>query len=177
MIKSYAGIGSRSITNEEKEFIESISNILRFRYVCYSGNAEGSDIAFQTGSKGKCVIFIPWRGFNKLQFDYECKEKCMDYFLPTKESYNSIFKYHPNPMALNRGGTSLMARNYHQVMGYEDKYPIINFIICCADQDKDGNILGGTGQACRIAKDNDIPVINIRNLIQKEKLKKLLGIS
>lgn len=70
--------------------------------------------------------------------------------------------YHPSPANLTQGVRKIMARNYHQVMGIDD-YPPVSFVICCANYDENG-VLGGTGQACRIAKDKGIPVYNLREL-------------
>ncbi len=55
----------------------------------------------------------------------------------------------------------MMARNWHQIVGY-DSYPPVSFVVCCANE-SNGEVIGGTGQACRIAKDFNIPIFNIRN--------------
>lgn len=164
-MKAFAGIGLRNISKEEETKIIKFSDFLcRRGYIVYSGNAEGSDISFQIGSGGNCVIFLPWNRFNLEKFNYIRPENCLNYFVVgnSEEGMNSIKKYHPNPSSLSRGATSLMSRNYYQVMGYK-QFPQVDFVVCCADEDKNGNVLGGTGQACRIAKDLNIPVINIRN--------------
>lgn len=162
-MKSYAGIGSRTISDEEFEIIKNISKDLSDKgFICYSGNADGSDIAFQLGSKGNCVIFLPWDGFNFNHFNPN-NLPCKNHFIvgSNKEGQDSISKYHPNPNALSVGARKLMARNYYQVRGYKE-HPKVDFVLCCADEDKNGNVLGGTGQAVRIAKSLNIPVVNIR---------------
>jgi hypothetical protein len=167
-VKSYAGIGSRSISKEEYKTILSISSYLKEDYIVYSGNAEGSDISFQEGSQGKCVLYLPWKNFNTENYNIN---KSLDSFIvgETKEGIASLEKYHPNPLYLKRGARLLMSRNYHQIFGYE-KYPKVSFVLCCADEDKYGNVKGGTGQAVRIAKDNNVPVFNIRNKNWKKEL-------
>lgn len=172
-MKCYAGIGSREITNKEKKLIPKLAELMAEKnWVLYSGNSNGSDIAFQTGSNGKCVIMLPWNKFNIDNYDYK---NSIDYFIlgNEKESIESIEKYHPNPSALKYGGRALMARNYYQVMGY-DKYLKVGLVICCANPLKNGEVEGGTGQAVRIALKNNIPVINIRTNNWKEELSKYI---
>jgi hypothetical protein len=165
---SYAGIGSRDITEKETELIMKVADKLSKNFVCYSGNAEGADIAFQHGSNRNCVIFLPWRGFNSDKYDFHNALAVFDVG-KSAAGMESVAKYHPNPN-LKYGAKMLMARNYHQVMGYE-KYPPASFIVCCADE-IDGEVQGGTGQACRIAQDLVIPRINIRVKGWNEKLSK-----
>jgi len=60
---------------------------------------------------------------------------------------------------LGRGGKSHMARNTNQVLGPNiGTSPQTNAILCWT---KGGQIVGGTGQALRIAQDKGIPVINL----------------
>jgi hypothetical protein len=177
---SYGGIGSRQITAEEEQLIQKIAGKLSDAgMILYSGNAEGSDIAFQRGSKGKCVLLLPWKKFNRDKYDLENSLAYIDVG-KTKEGIESVAKYHPAPKALSFGGQCMMARNYHQIMGIEsysvaknspinntqiDKiiYPVVSFVVCCSNRDENGKIVGGTGQACRIAADLGIPVFNIRD--------------
>ena len=71
--------------------------------------------------------------------------------------------------------TKLMARNCYQVLGEDLKSPV-DMIICWTP---DGKAAGGTGQALRIANDNDIPVFNLFDSNALDKLSrhlKLLGV-
>lgn len=160
-MKSYAGIGTRDISDDEYDKIITIAKIMNKKdYILYSGNANGSDIAFQEGSNGKCVIMLPWNKFNIDEYDYTFSR---DYFDvgKTKNGLDSVDKFHPAPDKLSYGARSLMARNYHQIFGYKG-YPRVDIVICCANI-KFGNVIGGTGQAVRIANHYKIPVINIRD--------------
>lgn len=156
----YAGIGSREITEDESELIIKIGKKLSTRCILYSGNADGADISFQKGSEGRCVIMLPWKNFNKQNYSLD---NCLDSFVvgETEEGNKAVDRFHPAPQSLKAGGRMCICRNYHQVMGY-DNYPKVTFVICCADQDKTGNVLGGTGQAVRVARANNIPVFNMR---------------
>ena len=68
-MRSYAGIGSRNISDSEINIITKISNFLSKKFICYSGNADGSDITFQKGSNGNYISFLPWYEFNFSNFD------------------------------------------------------------------------------------------------------------
>jgi hypothetical protein len=167
-MRAYAGIGSRDITDVERRQIEKIASVLAKRFIVYSGNAEGSDIAFQTGSRGKCVIFIPWNGFNDDKYSLKESIECYEVG-EEKEGRDCVVRLHPNPSALRQGGKKLMARNFYQVAGFL-KYPEVEFVICCALVDKNGKVKGGTSQAVRLAEERGIPVINIRVDGWKERL-------
>ncbi len=156
LVLTYAGIGSRTITAAEEACIEQVAGELaKYDYICYSGNAEGSDQAFQRGSGGRCVLFLPWPGFNG-SFPAMHSVVCGD----TKAGSLSVRQYHPKPAALGRHAWALMTRNYHQVFGLGE-WPKVQFVLCCADQT--GVVVhGGTGQAVRIANGHEIPVVNLR---------------
>jgi hypothetical protein len=171
-MKSYAGIGSRDITDIERQNIILIAKIMaKADWLLYSGNADGSDISFQTGCDGKCVIMLPWAGFNIDEYDYTFSR---DYFVlgDDRIGQDSVDKYHPNSSKLKRGGRALMSRNYFQIMGYR-KYPTVSLVICCAKPSGKG-VIGGTGQAVRIAESLKIPIINIRTAGWKLKFKQYL---
>ena len=171
---SYAGIGSRQITDSERETIIKIANRLSEKYVLYSGNCTGADINFQKGSNKNCVLFLPWKGFNT---DIYSINDCLDWYDAGKslEGLKSIKPpYHKNPEALSYGGRYMMARNYHQVMGSGAKYPPVSFVICCASRKDDGSIKGGTAFACNLAESLNIPVINIRDAFYEELLEQTL---
>ena len=167
---SYAGIGSREITDKEKKTIEKVADKLSKNFILFSGNAPGSDQAFQRGSHGNCVIYLPWASFESDKYEF-AKALAVYDLGKSPEGNASISKYHPNPN-LKYTSKLFMSRNYHQIMGYLH-YPKVSFVVCCADEDEDGNILGGTGFACRLAKDLNIPIINIRSKGWQDKLNKI----
>ena len=156
----YAGIGSREITSEEAHKILVISSKLSKKFVVYSGNAEGADITFQTGSNGNCVIYLPWDGFNKEEYD--CTKSLAYYDVGnTNIGVEYASKFHPTYSRLSKGAKRLMCRNSHQILGFKD-YPRVSFVVYCA-KEACGVVSGGTAQAIRIARDMGIPTFNIRN--------------
>lgn len=157
---SYAGIGSRDILPNEEVQIKIIAKkMARLNFILYSGNADGSDIAFQNGSNAQCVLMLPWKKFNNESYSTTACIEALD-MGGSADGLSSIMKFHPNAAALTDGVRRIMARNYHQVMGY-GKWPVVSFVICCSNE-VNGNVIGGTGQAVRIAKSRNIPVFNIR---------------
>lgn len=173
-IKTYAGIGSRDITVGEHITINKVASLLSdMGVILFSGNAPGADQAFQKGSKGKNIVFIPWTGFEKDSFDYE-RESLQYYVLGNSpEGLKSIQKFHPAPQSLSEGARKLMARNYHQICG-AGECPQVSFVVCCVNKDSAGNYCGGTSQALRIAKSLNIPIYNIRENGWSQNLKEYL---
>lgn len=169
-LMTYAGIGTRHLRKGEKTRIEKWAAWLKQKgYVCISGNADGADIAFQQGSRGSCYIMLPFPNFNKAMYNYEIPGSCIQACNvgETSEGLHSVDKYHPAPDRLTQGARALMARNYHQVCGLWTEggavlVPAADFVMCCADESSDGQVLGGTGQAARIAHHMGIPVFNMR---------------
>lgn len=164
---AYAGIGSRAITPAETKKIHDLSSELaKLNFVVYSGNAEGSDVAFQRGSGGKCVLFLPWLSFNRQVFDPVAPGAALAHYDvgDTLLGRISVQRYHPRPTSLSQGAHRMMCRNYHQVAGYDapgEARPPASFVVCCADSTPTG-VAGGTGQAVRIAADLGVPIWNIR---------------
>lgn len=156
----YAGIGSREITSEEAHKILVISSKLSKKFVVYSGNADGSDVLFQQGSNGNCVIYLPWDGFNLEEYDYR---KSVAYYDVGDTNIGNEYarKFHPAYSNLKSGGKRLMCRNTHQILGYKE-YPRVSFVVYCANESSDGTIFGGTAQAVKIARSIGIPTFNIR---------------
>ncbi len=160
MVNAYAGIGSRTISHTEALQIDEAAKWLASHdYVVYSGNADGADIAFQRGSGGRCVIMLPWVGFNEAAYPTKLSLAaipCGD----TEAGRSSTDEHHPNAAALTRGARAMMSRNHHQVAGIAS-WPLVDFVLFCADEGILG-VKGGTGQAVRIARSLGIPTVNLR---------------
>jgi len=161
MIRAYAGIGSRDVTVDEKARMNKLASELSDEgWYLYSGHADGSDYAFEYGSdRDKAVIWLPWEGFNgptEAKYWYVVGDNV--------KAQESVDEYHPSPKRLGRPGRALMARNYYQIMGDGDRWPVVSFVVCCSEPDRGGGVKGGTGQAVRMAMDKGIPVFNLRVL-------------
>jgi hypothetical protein len=171
MLLTYAGIGTRKTSKEEEEFIKKIAKKLSEKFIVLSGNAQGSDLAWQQGSEGKCVIMLPWLSFNKNYYDVK---NSLDYYDVGSNSIGREYakKFHPNYSALDKYGKMFMCRNTFQILGY-DKYPQVSFVVFCANE-IDGKVFGGTAQAIRIARSMDIPTFNIRSKTFREDFTKYM---
>jgi len=76
-------------------------------------------------------------------------------------------KYHPRWNTLKSTVKLLMARNTHQILG-QDLRTLSNFVVCWT---ADGKNSGGTGQALRLAVACKIPIYNLHNKTDIERLR------
>jgi len=166
-MKFYAGIGSRETPSHIQRVMTSLAKELcQMGYTLRSGNAEGADQAFACGVlDDKAQIWLPWESFN---IDFQVKHSSHTYktVQPTdREAWESIEQFHPAPNRLGQQGIKLMARNYRQVVGFNE--PNSEFVVCWTT---DGKELGGTAQAIKIARHFKIPVYNLYDFNKEEVL-------
>jgi len=147
----YSGIGSRKTPENILVIMREVAKKLaKTGFTLRSGGADGADMAFEQGCDevgGKKEIYLPWKKFNK---------NFSPLFDISEEAFKMSEKYHPAWSACSDGAKRLHARNCYQVLGSDLKTPSL-FILCWTWEDK-----GGTLQACRIATDYGIPIINIK---------------
>lgn len=161
-MKTYSGIGSRSTPPEIIEQMKDIA-ILAFEndYCLNSGGADRADLAFETAVdevNGCMNIFLPWPNFNNNHSNFK---------RPKPEAYTIAAEIHPAWQFLKPQGQALIARNMHQIHGWNLKSPVD--FVCCWTQDgleshENYSVRsGGTGAAIALASLNDIPVFNLCN--------------
>ena len=147
----YTGIGSRDCPEEVLKLIAKTAYWLSKKgYVLRSGGASGCDSAFEYGCNKACgmkEIYLPWKNFNGSDSTL---------VVENKKAFEIAKKYHPKFDYLNQAGKKLMARNSHQVLGFDLNSPT-DFVLCYTNK---GSGTGGTGQALRIAKDYNIPIFD-----------------
>jgi hypothetical protein len=145
MYKYYAGIGSRETPHDILKLMTKLARKLsREGYVLRSGGAKGADTAFHAGVLDVCgdaQIFTAQHA--------------------NFESMKLAAYFHPNWLACSDYAKRLHARNGMILLGKDLQDPV-QFIICWTPN---GEVVGGTGQALRIAASYKIPV---RNLAIKE---------
>jgi len=164
-IRHYAGIGSRETPLHIQEVMTMLSRYLHDRsYILRSGGANGADKAFEIGipAGGNKEIYLPWKGFNGSDSPY---------FILHEEAFEVAKKFHPAWNKLADPVKALMARNVYQVLGFDLDTPV-EFVVCWT---KDGKDTGGTGQAIRIAKKYNIPVLNLYDEVALNKIKKRIN--
>ncbi len=165
MFKYYAGIGSRETPSNILDEITYIAKILNEKdYVLRSGGAIGADNAFKNGAGLKCKIYTPWNDYNNLEYKYPIPD----------EAFKIASELHPVWSKLTQGIKKLMARNVLQILG-EDLNNKSLFVICWTpDGAKEFNEVtsktGGTGLAIKLARNNNIPVYNLKNEVCKDNL-------
>ena len=151
----YAGIGSRETPEGVLLKMEKIAFYLAHRYdaTLRSGGAIGADSAFEAGcdsANGKKEIFYAKEWQNKIK--------------PTKEAWEEArriaSKIHPAWDRCNEYVRKLHSRNCFQVLGSGFDSPV-DFVVCYAKEDKNGNPQGGTGTAIMLAREHSIPVYNL----------------
>jgi len=166
--KAYAGIGSRQISDNESEIIRSISNrMAALGYWLYSGNAQGADNAFQKGCQNKGISFLPWPNYNSDQ---------RDTYGFTSIPESAFFKakvLHPQGNRLSGSSLQMMARNVLIIEGI-DSWPRVELVICCSDPIPNGGVHGGAALCYKLAKQHNIPFINIRENRWENRLQSLL---
>ena len=150
---SIAGIGSRETPSDVLVEMTKIGEWCKeINFTLRSGHADGADWAFEIGAQENCTAYLPWNGFNKhlvSKADWVVYER-------NPETVALARKYHPAYDRLSFGAKKLMERNVWQVLG-----PTLNnkvaVIVCWT---KGGKGEGGTGQALRVARGYNIPVID-----------------
>lgn len=154
-MRYYAGIGSRQAPTRWGP--DSLYNdiylvscyMYKNEFILRSGGAPGADTMFEKSSNMPTdEIYLPWKGFNG---------NTSPLYNLTPEAFELAKKYHPAWDRLSDAAKKLMARNSYQVLGYDLKTPV-ELIICWTPEGKES---GGTSQAMRIAKDYDIPIVNL----------------
>lgn len=152
----YCGIGSRETPRHILTDMTGIAkDLAEHGWVLRSGFAGGADMAFYNGAKangGKMENYIPWGGFNQ-------HPKSVSFIRPamTQELLELAKEHHPNWDACSMAAKKLHARNGCQILGLDLKTPV-KMVICWTPNAKSG---GGTGQAIRIARANNIPVFDL----------------
>jgi len=162
----YAGIGSRETPPEFQEFMAKLAKAFeRLGFTLRSGNANGADKAFESGTAKK-VIFPGG----------------MDIGMTELKIARAL---HGNPAAVDKlkdkNGNSIadwawktMSRNIYQIFGKDLDIPS-DFVVCWtpdgAETTKErGRETGGTGQAIDMANRKGIPVFNLAKEGSYEKL-------
>lgn len=180
MPKYYAGIGSRFTPEDIMIKMSLIASILeKMQFILRSGGANGADSAFENGITDKYSsmnIYLPDLKFNGRTHDnksyiyIESDESCEDY-LRAKAS----LIYHPSKFNLKPAARKMMIRNYFQVHGRSTEEKS-SFIICWTPNGANGKSIktnwddGGTGQAIRLASEENIPVYNLKDKRYSEML-------
>jgi len=156
MTKYYAGIGARSTPLEIQAWMSQVATWLEtLGYILRSGGAPGADKAFEAGvtNPGNKEIYLPWAGFEGYTL------------MPwTHMHYSTIHEQwaeaaYPHWKKADYKTKQFMTRNSAQLLGTADtSWVQSSFVVCWTPR---GGVIGGTGQAIRMARMLEIPVYNM----------------
>lgn len=161
-IIKYAGIGSREIDEETRNKILKIGQTLaKQEHLLRSGGAAGSDLAFEQGcdsANGLKEIYLPWPTFGS---KWERPKSNSDIAVVSPKALKIIkeltLEYGDYNQKCKDWMWKLTARNVHQILGKDLNDPV-SFVVCYT---KNGEEIGGTRWALRLAKKMNIPVYNL----------------
>jgi len=139
MTRKYAGIGARETPADYLELMQNWASWFASGGVLLrSGGAAGADKAFERGC-----------GFGPKRIFYPCDRE---------DWLEHAAHFHPNWSACSNYAKQLHARNSAIICGENLDDPV-DFVICWT---KNGEAIGGTGQALRVAEHYNIPVFNLQ---------------
>ena len=166
----YTGIGSRSTPKDILELMTDIAMDLACEgYILRSGGADGADSAFEHGAKlvqGRTEIYLPWKKFNGHNSElFNIPDAA---YKIAEDIYGTRWKI------LTPAVRKLMARNICQVTGETLDKPS-DFVVCwtpdgCTNKATRNKETGGTGQAIAYADTTSVPVFNLENEDDFERL-------
>lgn len=151
------GIGSRETPDAVCErFVEMGAEARERGWWVRSGHADGADYAFERGALDHCIVYMPWPTFNKEKpvLGISRSQELRD------EVLKIVYKHEPYAKDLSDGVKLIKSRNIYQVLGENLETPS-DVIVCWTEE---GQVVGGTGLAIKVAMANDIPVINVGNV-------------
>jgi hypothetical protein len=155
----YTGVGSRETPEDVLLVMFELGKYLgKLGFTLRSGHAKkkegtgwSADTAFEYGSNevnGRKEIYLPWQYFNHSVDGIV--------FEPTEKATQMAAYYHPAWDRCTDGVRKMHTRNIPQVLGINLDYPSL-FLICWTSKGRGG---GGTGQAIRIARDFNVPILD-----------------
>lgn len=180
----YTGSGSRETPPQIQSIMQDMAYYLVYQgWTLRSGKADGADMSFLKGVVRSVInknykgdidklseTYIPWVGFNKVNDIYDQWDIIPSDIGRCSEIAKQI---HPAWDKCSRGAKLLHSRNVCQILGDTLDKPS-KFVLYYAQEDSKGDVKGGTATAVNLARDYDIPTINMLHNNWKDKLKRLL---
>ena len=147
-------VGSRETPDNILFLAEQIaSEIAKFGGYCRSGHADGFDYYSERGARERCIIYLPWKDFNS-DLPLLGKSRVIEY----NDKLDQLVRaHHPAYSSLKDSVKRLMGRNCAQVLGESLDKPT-SAVVCWTPN---GELVGGTSFAMRLAIANKIPIYNL----------------
>lgn len=171
----YTGVGAREIPPEIAKTMSLYGAVFaELGYTLRSGGATGSDTAFEIGCdnrQGKKEIYLPWKGYNNNPSEL--------YHIRAEAFKIAEDLYGPRWKRVSDGVRKLMARNINQILCQNLDTPS-KFVVCWTpDGVRNAKArtrrTGGTGQAIACASQHDVPVFNLQNGGEVDRLLDFVG--
>ena len=151
------GVGSRKTPANVLEAFEKFARTAsRGPYGAWfrSGHADGADYAFEKGAGDKCIVYLPWDSFN---CQLPILGRGMALNIVDEDALRIVEEHEPYAARCSNGVKLLKCRNVFQVMG-RDMCKMSDLLVCWTPN---GDASGGTGLAIKLARSNNIPVIDV----------------
>jgi hypothetical protein len=171
----YAGIGARATPSAVLDLMTQLARRMEEEgWRLRSGGARGADAAFEAGVQdpSRRAIYLPGASFNQRQAGSD------GYIDSTRlpgweQALETVAQYHPAPERLSPFARDLMARNAMQVMGPNMDRPA-DLVVAYTPG---GEVVGGTGQALRMAGSLGIPIRNLGDPATLASVRRYLGLN
>lgn len=186
MKKYFTGIGSRETPEDILLLMTEISKKLTSEnWILRSGGSWGADEAFQKGVSDFSEIYLPYKNFRRVEGilgNYISDKSIISDAMYIVSKYNLHENWNDMLNNINqKDSVAMHTRNVFQILGADLKTKT-KFVICWT---KDGAnkieetsyYTGGTRTAIRLALHLNIPVFNLNNKEDKERILNWLKIN
>lgn len=178
--KYFTLVGSRQTSQDSQIILRELSKqLLKLGYIGRSGAAKGADECLEVASFVTGIpnveIYLPWGGFQERVADdihYINAQTLSNY----EQARILAAQIHGGFRYCSFGAKSLHTRNVYQVLGRDLSTPS-DLVVCCAPPDTSGKgVIGGTRTAVKLAKNLNIPTLNVYGLCEEDSREKLNSI-
>ena len=160
-LPTYAGIGATTAPAEARALMTAVATELAGQdFLLRSGAAQGSEEAFEAGAvaaQGQRRVYLPAEGLTTGPRRGAQPDAADGTFPIPEGAYAFAAARHENWERLAENTRRQYARNAVEILG-DDLATPADFVICWT---RDGNDTGVTAQALEIAREHNIPVINL----------------
>ena len=167
----YAGVGARRTPEPVLARMRDLARYLGERgWRLRTGGADGADNAFAAAAPpDRRDVYVPWRGYNGWD-----ASACRVLAPAEIEAMRPLAApHHPAWERCSARVRNLHARNVAVLLGPDLRRPA-HAVLCWT---RNGQDVGGTGMAIRLARHHRIPVLNLAEVDPREALRRLDAIA
>lgn len=167
----FTGIGSRKTPKKALSLLNACSGTLvkDYNMVLRSGHAQGADRACEYGAEGRAHIYLPWPEFGQKTYGKDIGMAVRGHaIVPQMKDFprhlatiREVYKDHGMDFdSLKPAVQKLMFRNVFQIHGTDN---VLSELVICYHEGS-----GGTLWAVRLAERKNIPIINMKDYVDRE---------